>query len=231
LFQASTWNASLDIGKVSRVKFTSRPQGAVRPAREYHDHFEVDQYGDFRLTAAIRPSMDLQVVPCQGYRVEIYRDATSGTEIPMIAAAASEEILFDLFIDLLDTMDDIVDVVIESHHDRRRPGDVSKDYLREYIDLPVLKSYLEDFRDILLDDGCLGLAVIDPRGPSEVQFDDHKVIVIYARNLEPFKDVLERYGLEQNDDLKLISEGEHLQSTRPNFSERVDALRISLNAE
>ncbi len=76
----------------------------LRPVREYRDHFEVDQYGDFRLTGAIRPSLDLQVVPRQGYRVETYRDADTGTEIPMIAAAASEEILFDLFSDLLSTM-------------------------------------------------------------------------------------------------------------------------------
>jgi hypothetical protein len=149
----------------------------------------------------------------------------------MIAAAASQEVLFDLFIDLLDTMGDVVDVVVESHHERRRPGDVSKDYLREHIDLPVLKSYLEDFRDILLDDGCLGLAVIDPAGPSEIQFDDHKVLVVYSRNLAPFLTVFKSWGLERDDDLKLISEAEHLHSTRASYSERVDALCISLSAE
>jgi hypothetical protein len=213
------------------MKWTSRPAPGQLPVRDYHDHFEISRYGKFRLTAAIRPSLDLQVIPREGYRVEVYRDPESGTQIPMVAIAASEESLFDLFIDLLDTMGEIVDVVIETHHDRRRPGDAARDYLREYIDLPVLKSYLEDFRDILLDDGCLGLAVIDPAGPSEVQFDDHKVIVVYARHLEPFLEVLERYGIERDDELRLISEGEHLHSTRPAFIERVDALRISLSAE
>lgn len=213
------------------MKWTSGDRPGLRPVREYRDHFEVDQYGDFRLTGAIRPSLDLQVVPRQGYRVETYRDADTGTEIPMIAAAASEEILFDLFSDLLSTMGDVLDIVIESHHDRRRPGDASKDFLREHIDRPVLQSYLEDFRDVLLDDGCLGLAVIDPAGPSEVQFDDHKVIVIYARQLRPFIKVLDQYGIDRDDQLRLISEGEHLHSTRPTYTERVDALRISLSAE
>lgn len=208
------------------------PQGrTIRPVREYHEHFEIDQYGEFRLTSAIRPSVDLQVVPRQGYRLETYRDTQSGTEIPMIAAAASKEIIFDVFLDLLDTMGEVVDVVVESHHERKRPGDASKDYLREHIDLPVLKSYLEEFRDVLLDDGCLGLAVIDPAGPSEVQFDDHKVFVIYSRNLEPFIRVLRHWGIEQDDDLKLISEAEHLHSTRPTYTERVEALCISLSAE
>lgn len=206
-------------------------QHGFRPARDYHDHFEVDQYGAFRLTAAIRPSLELDIVPCEGYRLEMYRDAASGTEIPMIACSASEEVLFDLFSDLLATMGDVVDVVIESHHERRRPGDASTDYLREHIDLPVLQSYLEDFRDVLLDDGCLGVAVIDPAGPSEVQFDDHKVIVIYSRNLKPFIEVLHGHGIQRLPNLKLISEAEHLHSTRPAFVERVDALRISLGAE
>lgn len=202
-----------------------------RPAREYHDHFEIDQYGEFRLTAAIRPSLELEVVPRQGYRVDVYRDSQSGTQLPMIAASVSEEILFDLFTDLVDTMGEVVDVVVESHHERRRPGDASKDYLREHIDRPVLQSYLEDFRDVLLDDGCLGLAVIDPAGPSEVQFDDHKVLVVYSRHLAPFIRVFDSWGVERDDQLKLISEAEHLHSTRPAYSERVDALCISLSAE
>lgn len=205
-----------------------RPQRAVR---DYREHFDVDRYGSFRLTAAIRPSVDLKVVPRQGYRVETYRDPSSGVEIPMIAASASKEILFDVLLELLDAMGEVVDVVVESHHERRRPGDASKDYLREHIDLPVLKSYLEEFRDVLMDDGCLGMAVVDPAGPSEVQFDDHKVLVVYARNLAPFQEALERWGVERDDELKLISEAEHLHSTRPTFTERVEALCITLSAE
>lgn len=213
------------------MPWTTPTTRAGRPAREYHEHFEIDQYGEFRLTAAIRPSLELEVVPRQGYRLEVYRDGQSGIQIPMLAAAVSEEILFDLFTDLLDTLGDIVDVVVERHHERRRPGDASQDYLREHIDLPVLKSYLEDFRDVLLDDGCLGLAVIDPAGPSEVQFDDHKVLVVYSRNLAPFIAVFDAWGVPRDDSLKLISEAEHLHSTRPAYSERVDALCISLSAE
>ena len=50
-------------------------------------HLRVDQYGDFWLTEAIRPALDLQVVPRQGYRVETYRDAAKDSlakdDIPM----------------------------------------------------------------------------------------------------------------------------------------------------
>jgi len=73
--------------------------------------------------------------------------------------------------------------------------------------------------------------VVDPAGPSEVQFDDHKVLVVYARNLAPFQEALERWGVERDDSLQLISEAEHLHSTRPTFTERVEALCITLSAE
>jgi hypothetical protein len=199
--------------------------------REIHEHLSIDQYGNFTLTSAIRPSLDLQVIPRQGYRQEVFEDVRTGTKIPTLAAAVSQEYLFDVFMDLLDQLGDVVDVFIESHHERKVPADPSKDFLREHIDMPVLKSYFHEFRDLILDDGCLGLAVIDPRGPSEIQFDDHKVLVIYSRDLGKFAEVFERYGIERDDDLKLISEGEHLHSTAPTFSERIEAFRISLNAE
>jgi hypothetical protein len=51
----------------------------------------------------------------------------------------------------------------------------------------------------------------------EVQFDEHKLLVIYAHDLEPFEEILRQAGLERDDSMKLISEGEHLHSTEPHF--------------
>ena len=58
-------------------------------------HLRVDRYGDFLLTEAIRPSVDLQVVPHQGYRVSTYRDTRSRLRVPVLAAAVSREQLFE----------------------------------------------------------------------------------------------------------------------------------------
>ena len=58
-----------------------------RASGDMNRHLQCDRYGDFRLTAAIRPSLDLQVVPRQGYRVGVFTDEMSGVRIPMIAAA------------------------------------------------------------------------------------------------------------------------------------------------
>jgi hypothetical protein len=81
----------------------------------------------------------------------------------------------------------------------------------------VLKSHCYDFEDLLLHDGCTGLAVLAGNQPMEVQFDEHKLLVVYAADLEPFVRVLEEHDLPRDDTLRIITEGEHLHSTDPRF--------------
>jgi hypothetical protein len=185
-------------------------------------HLQVDRYGDFRLTEAIRPSIDLQVVPRQGFRLDVYRDPRSGTQVPVLAAQVSRERLFELFLALLDPLGEVVDVVMETSHDS--DDNQHRDLFRDGIDLPVLKSHLCDFEDLLLDDGCTGVAVISTHGPMEVQFDEHKLLVVYAHDLEPFERILRQEGIERDDGLKLITEGEHLHSTEPHHREAFERL-------
>jgi hypothetical protein len=178
-------------------------------------HLLVDRYGDFWLTDAIRPSLDQQVVPRQGFRVDTYRDTQAGLKVPVLAASVSREHLFEVFLDLLQPLGDVVDVVLETSHESE--GSSHHDLYREHIDLPVLKSHLCDFEDLLLHDGCTGVAVIAHDKPMEVQFDEHKLLVVYARNLKPFKQLLEEHGVRREDHMKLITEGEHLHSTDQRF--------------
>jgi hypothetical protein len=174
-------------------------------------HLQVDRYGDFWLTDAIRPSLDRQVVPRQGFRIDTYRDAKAGIKVPVLAAAVSRERLFDVFLDLLEPLGEVVDVVLETSHET--DGNSHRDLFREHIDLPVLKSHLCDFEDLLLHDGCTGIAVIAIEKPMEVQFDEHKLLVIYARDLAPFQQMLDEAGVSRDDRIKLITEGEHLHSS------------------
>lgn len=185
-------------------------------------HLKQDRYGDFWLTDAIRPSVRHHVEPRQGYRVEIYRDAENGLKVPVLAAAVSRERLFDLFLELLDPLGEVVDVVLETSHDT--DGGSHHDLYREGIDLPVLKSYLCDFEELLLHDGCTGVAVLSTTAPMEVQFDEHKLLVIYAKNLRPFERLLRAAGVERDDALKLITEGEHLHSTDASHREEFEQL-------
>ena len=158
-------------------------------ANQLADHLQEDRYGDFWLTDAIRPSLTRQVVPCEGYRIEMYRDTAAGITVPVLAAAVSRERLFDVFLELLEPLGEVVDVVLETSHDTE--GNSHRDLFREHIDLPVLKSHLCDFEQLLLHDGCTGVAVISKIAPMEVQFDEHKLLVVYARDLQPFEGILQ----------------------------------------
>jgi hypothetical protein len=185
-------------------------------------HLRVDRYGDFCLTDAIRPAPHLPVIPQQGFRLDVYRDTRAGLEVPVLAAAVSRERLFDVFLALLEPLGETVDVILEtSHHSE---GATHKDLYREHIDLPVLMSHFCDFEELLLNDGCTGVAVISNGGPMEVQFDEHKLLVVYARDLEPFERILRQFGVSRNDALKLITEGEHLHSTDPRHVEGFEQL-------
>ncbi|HKB35879.1 MAG TPA: hypothetical protein VKD72_05460 [Gemmataceae bacterium] len=185
-------------------------------------HLLVDRYGDFRLTGAVRPSPNLPVVPRQGYRLDTYRDASAGLKVPVLAASVSAEHLFDIFLDLLPPLGDVVDVVLETSHDCE--GGEHRDLVREEVDLAVVMSHFCDFEDLLLHDGCTGVAVIARGGPLEVQFDEHKLLVVYGADLRPFERVLRRAGVRRDDRMKLISEAEHLHSTGPEHAEAFDQL-------
>ncbi len=186
------------------------------------NHLEIDRYGDFWLTDAIRPSLDLQVVPRAGYRLDTYRDAKAGIEVPVLVAAISREQLFEIFLDLLDPLGDVVDVILETSH--HSDGAEHDDLLREEIDLPIFKSHCYDFEDLLLNDGSTGVAVISSSGPMEVQFDEHKLVIVYARDLKPFAEILENAGIPRDDEMTIITEGEHLHSTEPHFLAQFDQL-------
>lgn len=196
---------------------------------ELEAHLSVDRYGNFLLSDAVRPSYDLKVVPKQGYRHDFYLDEESNNKIPVIMAAASREKLIDLFLDLLDPLGNEVDVVLETSHNRTAGGHT--DLYREHIDLPVLKSLLLDYEDLLLNDGCTGVAVLNPQGPLEVQFDEHKLLIMYGHDLKPFEQVLREHAVRCDGKMKFITEAEHVHSSSEKFSDQFDELKTRLGME
>jgi len=192
-------------------------------------HLRVDRYGDFLLTPAIRPALHVPVVPREGYRLDVYKDAAIGLNVPVLAAAVSREKLFDVFLELLQPLGAAVDVVLETSH--HTEGAAHRDLFREHIDLPVLMSHFCEFEDLLLNDGCTGVAVISTNEPMELQFDEHKLLVVYARDLRPFEALVRGFGILRDDGLRLITEGEHLHSTDPQHQERFEQLccRVGVN--
>ncbi|MGH8677865.1 MAG: hypothetical protein ACREUQ_05875, partial [Burkholderiales bacterium] len=71
---------------------------------------------------------------------------------------------------------------------------------------------------------CTGVAVLSTVAPMEVQFDEHKLLVVYAHDLKPFERLMRQHGVERDDKIKLITEGEHLHSTDPRYREVFEQL-------
>ncbi len=201
--------------------------GALTDA-ELEAHLEVSCYGVFELTDAIRPSVDLQVVPRQGYRHDVYVDPTTRTKVPVVMAAATRERLFDLFIDMIDTLGPVVDVVLETSHYHTGGH---QDYYREHIDMPVLKSILYDFEDMLMNDGCTGIAVLNPKRQQEVQFDEHKLIIAYGSPLESFERVLISHDVFIDEDIHFITEAEHVHTSSEQMYDLFQTLSVRLGMD
>jgi hypothetical protein len=193
---------------------------------ELETHLGVERYGEFVLTGAVRPSYDLQVIPCQGFRHDTYHDEQTKNDVPVLMGAASREQLFETFLEILDPLGSEVDVVLETSHDRENNGHL--DLYREHIDLPVLKSILYDFEDLLVNDGCTGIAVLNPSIPQEVQFDEHKLLIVYGRDLGEYESIFRSHDVRCNDQMKFITEAEHVHSSSESYSGLFEELKHRL---
>lgn len=202
---------------------------AAVSSTQLEEHLRIARYGSFLLTDAVRPSLDLKVIPGAGWRNDVYRDADTSIDVPVIMASQTRERLFELFIDLLDPLGDEVDVVLETSHDSQLGK--HDDLYRESMELPILKSLLYEYEDLLVNDGCTGIAVLNSRVPMEVQFDEHKLLMMYGHDLDPFVEVLERHRLYSSDTIRFITEAEHVHSSNDEHLESFQELRYQLGVE
>jgi len=196
---------------------------------ELEAHLGVARYGSFLLTDAVRPSYDLQVIPGQGYRHDAYRDDQSRTKVPVLMGAVSAPQLFETFMDLLDPLGNVVDVVLETSHSGDSKGHT--DLYREHIDMPVLKSILWEYEELLLNDGCTGIAVLNPGIPLEIQFDEHKLLIVYGDDLAAFEEVFSEHRVSCDDEMKFITEAEHVHSSSEHFAGVFEELKTRLGMD
>jgi len=195
---------------------------------ELQVHMGIRTYGAFELTDAIRPSYDVRISPSQGFRYDKYVDEPSGTTTPVIMAAATRAILMDTFLDLIDHLGNVVDVVLETSH---HSGSHHEDLYREHIDVPVLKSILMEFEDVLTDDGCTGIAIINPLQQQEVQLDEHKLLIAYGSPLDRFRETLIAADVYPDNKIRFITEAEHVHSSSERMYDRFLQLQTRLGVE
>ncbi len=192
-------------------------------------HLAVARYGDFELTDAVRPSYNLEVVPSAGFRHDVYRDPESRSTVPVLMAAVTKPRMMETFIELITPLGETVDVVLETSHSQQSQGHT--DLYREQIELPILQSILWDFEELLVNDGCTGLAVLNPRLPQEVQLDEHKLLIVYGKDLRKYELAMVDNHVPCREDMRFITEAEHVHSTCERYVEEFDELRIRLGMD
>lgn len=190
---------------------------------QLREHLERDRYGSFWLTNAIRPAPKAGIIPEEGYLLDTYNT------LPCITAAVSREKLFDVFNALLEELSPVVNSVLETSHET--DNNEHTDLYRDSIDRPILQSYLLEYEDLLMNDGRTGVAILSQdEQSSELQFDEHKLLVIYTQTRRKFIHVLREFGLQEKSSMKFITQGEHLHSTDSRYWEEFQQLASIINA-
>jgi len=205
---------------------------------ELESHLATVKYGNFTLTEAVRPSLDLTIIPEQGYKYDRLklgegttpsRQENSRWLMPILVASISQEQLFDTFLDLLNPLGNTVNVVLETSHcyaGAHRTG-----LYRNHIDLPILKSFLYEHEDLLLNDGCTGISVFAPKLRTEVRLDEHKLLLVYAKSLVPFEKILRRHHIQLNESMPLLTDAEHVHITQEEYMQRFRTLQVTLGMD
>lgn len=191
-------------------------------AEQWNKHLAFNQYDRFVLTEAIRPSFDLKVIPQANYVIREYEDEHVNRTVPVLLAAVSREYLFDVFLEFVSVLGDEVGLVLEGSHDRKDAN--HNDFVRYSIDTPVLKSMLWDYENILMHDGCAGIAIMDFEQEIEVQLDEHKLVSAFAADLCPFETIAQRYGLRNDPKLRLLTDEEHVHISSKDYKQQFEEM-------
>lgn len=192
--------------------------------KELEAHLAIDTYGNFRLTDAIRPYPEAQLE--EGFRRDHWDPENGEPTVSVIIAAASREKLFDLFLELTSSMNEQVNVILETSHassGRKSHSDIKCEG-HENI---VLRSTLIDFEDLLLNDGYTGIAIMDST-PHELQLEEHKLLFMYGHRLDNFERILKRYGLNEKQSMEVVADKAHVHCSMREYLEQFEKLLMIL---
>ncbi|HEV3340976.1 MAG TPA: hypothetical protein VG125_11485, partial [Pirellulales bacterium] len=87
------------------------------------------------------------------------------------------------------------------------------------------------YEDLLLNDGCTGIAVLNPAIPQEVQFDEHKLLIVYGENLGSFEEIFSERGIGCDEQMKFITEAEHVHSSSDQYYQQFEELKMRLGMD
>jgi hypothetical protein len=73
--------------------------------------------------------------------------------------------------------------------------------------------------------------VLNPDIPQEVQFDEHKLLIVYGDQLQEYENVLRQRSVGCDDGIRFITEAEHVHSSSDTYARGFDELRTRLGMD
>lgn len=163
-------------------------------------------FGTFTLPPAVVFFKAGDNIPTEGYKVRKTMLPDGRFQYQVIISVSVEKIL-DLFDTLVSLLGEHCHVVVQDFGSRTAEH---VDYFAYQKDTVIVRSILCDFEELLLSDGFIGLVVYSEVAKAEIQLTQHKIIQIFALDLRPFRQVLNRYGIVENPELRFLFEDFHL---------------------
>jgi len=196
-----------------------RPSRKKTNAPFHNEYFK----GTPVVSHAVRPDSS-NFLPVEGYKKSVGQKG-----MPVIMAAAAREKITDLFSTLIEPLGERVDVVLETEHHMRPRGI----YERRYRDIEslTLRSCLWDHEHLIRDDGHTGIAVVGSIDDTfeEVFLTSHKVIIIFNLQRGIYEEILQDYGLLQNQEQTFIHDRNHTHYTSGLHHRDANKLHLELS--
>jgi hypothetical protein len=82
-----------------------------------------------------------------------------------------------------------------------------------------------------MNDGCTGIAVLNPGIPQEVQFDEHKLLIVYGQPLFDYEKVFRRFGVACDRQIKFLTEAEHVHSSNDRYAQQFEDFKTQLGMD
>ncbi len=73
--------------------------------------------------------------------------------------------------------------------------------------------------------------MLNPDIPQEIQFDEHKLLIVYGEQLQEYEDILRQRAIGCNEQIRFITEAEHVHSSSDAYAQQFDELRTRLGMD
>jgi len=167
--------------------------------------------------------------PLEGYAQDEWEGSEHWPRTPVLHIAATSEKIIDLFRELLDPLGDDVRVFLKTQHGCY--GHKMRQAMRGSIERIVLESTILDYEDFLLHDGWSSIAVQDLASTIEVRLPQSKMMVVYARQCDPFVDTLHRFDLHRLPTCPDLLPGQYGCTSEKCFEDQFEEICSDLEAD